>query len=104
MLATPEAKAAEEEVLKAAEMREAAEAVKQEEKARRKSLKNKKKKKKNAEDIEWCVRIHLMEVADLPDPPLFGARNTFVTFEMNDHTVRRWNIAFVTARTAAFNC
>jgi hypothetical protein len=104
VLATPEAKAAEEEVLKAAEMREAAEAVKQEAKARRKSLKNKKKKKKNAEDIEWCVRIHLMEVADLPDPPLFGARNTFVTFEMNDHTVRRWNIAFVTARTAAFNC
>ena len=52
-----------------------------------KSKKKKKKKKKNPDEIEWCVRVHMIELTDVPDAPAFGMMNTFVTFEMNTRKV-----------------
>ena len=58
----------------------------------------KSKKKKRPEDIEWCVRITLMEVIDLPEPPFLGTRNTFVTFELIDENVSHIEISETTSR------
>ena len=84
VLATKEARAAEVKFEKDERAREALEA------SRQLSKKKKKKKKKNPDEIEWCVRVHMIELSDVPEAPAFGMMNTFVAFEMNSRQV--WNI------------